>query len=145
MTAREKYQSLSGLILKASSQYKRALLSLLEPYRLSVPQLNALRLLHETNAAVSIEFVKANLAPCTLDVSRMVDDLHEKDFIVKIKSVTDGRCYQISLSLNGKSALRKIERRSFESRLLGRLQEVEIEQLQRSLMKIAATTEPLQK
>ncbi|NOS57073.1 MAG: hypothetical protein HOP37_12565 [Cyclobacteriaceae bacterium] len=136
-----KYQNLGSLILNVSAQYKRALISLMVPYQLSVPQLEVLRLLDRASGSVSIEFIKANLAQGTLDVSRMVEDLHSREFIDKTKSAADRRVYQVNLSINGKSVLRQIEKRSLETKLLGNLQVEEVDKLQCGLMKLLSTIE----
>ena len=132
----DKYKNLSLLILNTNILYKRALSSLLKPYKLSILKVEALRLLNGTDSIVSLEFVKENLTRSGVDASRMINELKKNGLVTRTRSSRDRRGIHIKITAAGKTILNEVEKQSFENKLLNHLEENEMEQLKCILKKI---------
>jgi len=104
---------------------------------LTIKQFNILRILNGADRPLSTQTIRERMIDRMSDISRIVDRMVEKSVVSKQVNDTDKRLVDISLTDEGRDALKKVTKRiDAEAHVLGCLTTQETKELNRLLDKI---------
>jgi DNA-binding MarR family transcriptional regulator len=91
---------------------------ILKPYKLSQPQYNVLKILHQIYPQpASINFIIERMVDKMSNVSRLVDKLITKQLVIKVKSTEDLRSVNVALTAKGVILLKELSSKIVESEI----------------------------
>jgi DNA-binding MarR family transcriptional regulator len=98
-------------LLRASSWLRAEVTRVLEPYGLSQPQFNILRILRgQKGHPLSTQEIRVRMVDSRMsDASRLVDRLALKHLVTKLPSQADKRLVEVTISAQGLELLRQLD------------------------------------
>ena len=129
-------------LMYTSGWLNNQLKSFFQKYDLTYQQYNVLKIIRDAKNGTSINAVKNMMLDKMSDVSRIVERLRKKEFIMRVYSTRDRRTVQIFITQAGIEMLEEIESdRDFMDSLLAKLDQNEINTLNSILSKVRTEQE----
>lgn len=135
---RNQYQKTGLNIIYTASWIEAKFKDVLKDYQITLQQFNILKILNgQQGNAISISDIKDRMLDQNSDVSRIVERMRKKDWVIRQTSENDRRMMQVIISEAGTKLLGEIEKQQAEfDSVLDKLNTEELEILNNLLDKI---------